>query len=390
MPQDPSVVFENDRAPSAPATHVLIIGVGKYDFGRDKGASLVAGDLAQLSSPPISARAVANWFMTEFENTDRPLASVAMLLSEPTPSVFHTAEGRTVDVPAANLQNTKSAMRHWAGRIGAHPSNMAVFYFCGHGISLGQRAALLLSDFGDPEDTYSGAIDFDKLRGTLKNSAADQQLFLLDCCRTKADQLYAHETDIGSRVLSVPPGSRPQGGTPKQCVLLPTIEGEEAFGRRDRESVFAASFLDAVRFAAPLDETGQWISTTSLILNAVDRLIQYRLPEAVRRKSVPNALEATNFEFNTIPAPTKTRTFVTIRDAERWPTTELACSRVDDGGEREVKRAGESEELACCVFDLGHGLWRFEARLDHEPPKVRATERTLNRPVTYIQLEVEP
>ena len=80
---------------SSAGTHVLMISVGGY-------AHLLGGDpeqrlrnpmgLSQLSSPPLSANALANWFLGRqahaeakhgFNNSKAPLASIEMLVSPP-------------------------------------------------------------------------------------------------------------------------------------------------------------------------------------------------------------------------------------------------------------------------------------------------------------------
>jgi hypothetical protein len=80
---DPELVFLDEAHDSGkPGTHVLVIGVGKYTYGKGAGASPVAGDLRQLTLPPISARAIADWFIGSFKNTEKPLVSVSLLISE--------------------------------------------------------------------------------------------------------------------------------------------------------------------------------------------------------------------------------------------------------------------------------------------------------------------
>ena len=45
--------------------------------------------MEQLTSPPISARLFASWLMSEdFRHPAKPLASVALLLSEAAPAPF--------------------------------------------------------------------------------------------------------------------------------------------------------------------------------------------------------------------------------------------------------------------------------------------------------------
>jgi hypothetical protein len=93
------------------------------------------------------------------------------------------------------------------------------------------RSALLLQDFGKPGHDYEGAIDVNSLLGTIKNSPAVEQMFLFDCCRTKADDLYQNEERIGSRIVNVKAlravpntrwrrGIRHQGG-PHRLYALP-------------------------------------------------------------------------------------------------------------------------------------------------------------------------
>ena len=237
---DDSLVFLDDaRTDDDPGTHVLIIGVGRYTYGKGAGESPVGGDLRQLTSPPISARAMATWFLTSYQNAAKPLASVSLLVSEAEPRSFQPPEGANpFDPPTATLANVKEAAGHWSKRVGTNKDNLAVFYFCGHGASLGQQAALLLDDFGKPGADFDGAVDLDVLRGTMRNSPAIQQTYLLDCCRTNADDFYRNETSVGLRIVSLASFQRGHTTPPQQFVLFPTIDGEEAFGIKDRVSVF--------------------------------------------------------------------------------------------------------------------------------------------------------
>lgn len=391
---DPALAFFDDAHPRAdPGTHVLIVGVGKYTHGKGAGASPVGGDLRQLTSPPISARAIADWFIESFKNRKKPLVSVSLLISEEQPKAY-SPRGRAgaapFNAPAATLANVKKAARIWADRLSSHQDNMAVFYFCGHGASLGQQAALLLEDFGEPGAAFDGAIDVNVLRGTMKNSAAIQQVYLLDCCRTNADDLYRNEPSIGSRVLSLASFQRGHSAPPQQFVLFPTIDGEEAFGIKDRASVFSSSIVDALVFAAADGSTGVWRTTTGNLLNAVDQLVRLRVPEQLTKRSKPNALDATSFDFNEIDEPAVTRSFVTISDLAFWGKVELEC--VDPAGvaASQKKHSRDSSAETCCAFLLNEGRWRFTGWLPNSPPNIQGHERTVRVPVAYVTLEVKP
>jgi len=92
--KDKALVFENRGA--NPGTHVLIIGIGEYPHlirGENENTAIAEG-MEQLDAPPISARAVAKWFLDNFENPERPLASLAMvftLIRSPLPSPLASA-----------------------------------------------------------------------------------------------------------------------------------------------------------------------------------------------------------------------------------------------------------------------------------------------------------
>lgn len=391
---DPMLVFlDKAHPPGEPGTHVLLIGVGKYAYGKGGGASPVAGDLRQLSSPPISARAMADWFIHSFRNRNKPLVSVSLLLSEQQPQPYQPsrpAGAASVQPREATLANVKEAARKWEERLRSHRDNMGVFYFCGHGASLGQKAALLLEDFGQPGQAFDNAIDVETLRATMKNSPAIQQVYLLDCCRTKADSYYENEENIGSRIVSAYSAQRGHSVPTQQFLLFPTIDGEEAFGIKDTASVFSSSIIDAMSFAAADDTTGVWKTNTAKLLDAVDKLVRHRVPASMIQRSKPNALDATSFDFNEIDEPTRTQSFVTVSDRSFWGQVEFECVPSPGPGASQTKHSRSSPNETCCMFTLDEGRWRFKGALPAPPPQIQDEERFLRVPVAYVELKVLP
>jgi Caspase domain len=106
----------------------------------------------------------------------------------------------TFSPPKADLVAVRKAAKKWCERLQANRENMAVFFFCGHGTVHGPPFCCRTSV--SPGTIYEGAIDVNSLLGTMKNSPAVEQMFLFDCCRTKADDLYQNEERIGSRIVS--------------------------------------------------------------------------------------------------------------------------------------------------------------------------------------------
>jgi hypothetical protein len=87
----------------------MLVGVGSYPHlpdGEDPRLARNMG-LTQLSSPPVSAKALATWFLTRHRNTSAPLATVELLLS---PSQSFDSPGRaTVSIEAATMANVAQA-----------------------------------------------------------------------------------------------------------------------------------------------------------------------------------------------------------------------------------------------------------------------------------------
>jgi hypothetical protein len=405
---DPALVFLDDRYGShTPGTHVIIIGVGHYAFGKN-GASgnsnTIIDDLNQLTSPPLSAVAIADWFIESFRNGAKELASVSMLISDdtvkdytpnPAPGVVNKAPATgaaagTFSPPVADLAAVKAAALEWSQRLKANRDNMAVFYFCGHGVSSGQEAALLLRDFGDPGRDFEGAIDVNVLLGTMKNSPAVQQLFLFDCCRTVADDLYKNQPTIGSRILSIPAQNRGHSTPEQQFILFPSLDGEEAFGVKGQKTVFTRSIIDALSFAAADFSTGTWWTTTGNLLTAVDRLVRSRVPASHVNRSKPNSPNATSFDVNEIDAPAKARSFVTLSDLAHWGKATIQCVEPGTGRvERTIDTSTVTSEK-CGLFELDAGRWRFEGTLAQQPPSIRQLERHVTVPVAYVKLDIVP
>ncbi|MBO0132275.1 caspase family protein [Agrobacterium burrii] len=377
----------DDGVKDAPRTHVLIIGVGHYSHGDDGEQPTVVGSgLGQLTSPPKSALAVAEWFIEEFQNPDHPLGTVTMLLSDEKPPVLNGPE-----LPAATWANVRLALSDWHDAFQTHSGNMTVFYFCGHGVSLGQKAALLLSDFGNEDNAYEPAIDIDALRGTMRNAQPGKQVFLVDCCRTTADALYRNETNIGGRTLSIQPNVKQPGALVRQFLLFPSIDGQQAFGLPNEVSVFTSCFLDAVRFAGFDNETGQWVSTTALILNAIDRLVTCRLPADMLSRTVPTAMNSVSFEFNHIDEPQTARSVVTIDPAVPWPTGVFTASCINNADlAQQQLPSSRDDPYRCCVFEVEYGKWEFSGVPATTPPRIQPAQRTVTRPVAYVKLEVTP
>src|SRR5262249_4049056 len=132
------------------ATHALVIGVGSYPYLVGGNGPLTDDNegLRQLTSPPVSARAFADWLVTSFSNPDKPLASVALLISEAnnvvdgnTSTYLNPKTNVSHDLERAQIDTVAKAVDEWQTRADSRVDNMTIFYFCGHGIAQSSDAA---------------------------------------------------------------------------------------------------------------------------------------------------------------------------------------------------------------------------------------------------------
>ncbi|SNS41014.1 Caspase domain-containing protein [Granulicella rosea] len=393
---DPALIYLNsERQPGDAGTHVFIVGVGKYRYGQGQDAMAMHGQaLSQLTSPPHSARAMADWFLQHFRRHDKPLTSLAMVLSEENPQGY-TLPGRpelgAQAIPAATLENVEAAADRWAMRLESNPANMAVFYFCGHGIANGMNAAALLEDFGRPQRPLTPAIDLMASIAVMKNSTAREQAFFIDACRSDADDLYTNQSAIGQKLVEIvmnpAMGRRPV----KQFSLFPSIRGHLAYARPNQPSVFCRSLLDAFNFAAADDRSlPGWKTRMATILDATTKLMELRVPADARDVSTPNAMNAVSFDFNEIDPPVMVHSFVSLSDHAYWQDVTVECAPDKYSAATHFRTGHETLPECYCCFPLPEGQWNIRATGLAPERRVEERDWSLRAPVVYIELEVTP
>ena len=260
---DPALIF-NDPANRA-GTHVLLIGVGDYPW-LEGGAKCTtparqaaAMGMGQLGAPPLSMRAMADWFLYQFANPDKPLASVALLLSEPVATDY-----RGSAVPRGSIADVKKAVGAWITRANTRRDNALIFAFCGHGMSAGQNSVLLCRDVArNDQNFYEGAIDFENFRIALSTRMPDTQLLLIDACRTRDLEavVYGQKTPGDALIGAV--STMPRDNTQAmQCVQYATSPDTVAWGPDNGTSLFTRALLDSLA-GGGADRTQQWWVTTT-------------------------------------------------------------------------------------------------------------------------------
>jgi tetratricopeptide (TPR) repeat protein len=274
------------KTPAKPGTHVFVIGVGHYPHlpgGGGKPANETLS-LKQLTSPPISAKALADWFLATasgasptldgFRNPTAPLASLWMLVSAKE-QTYSLPDGKEVTLLRADLNNIQVVYEAWMNAVSSHPDNIGVFYFCGHGVQ-GVNSYLLPDDFGMYANPWNKAFDIDLSAMAARQRVAASLYFFIDACR---------QMQMGAE------GSRPQSfGLPKdnakvlcrtRLKLWATGDGAKAFASGEGvPSRFTDALLRALNgsYGQLTEVGGSWVVTGEALAHQVVRLVEESNP----------------------------------------------------------------------------------------------------------------
>ena len=247
-------------------THALIIGVNHYrHLPGGSGPPNPEFDLEQPTCSSIAAVAFARWVMEEMNNPRAPLGTVELLTSPPVEFVVSPSLKRqTLD---ATMNNVETAFGRWMGRANSNPDNIALFYFCGHGL-MKADLNLLLSDFAaNPLKPFETAVNISKTYEGMARCAARTQCYFLDCCQ-QATWIMSQQTYEPGKVLADPRfGIVHTGDAPKFMATAPSLA---AFGVKDGMTVFTTALLDCFARRGTRRKTdGKWVVTTAALSEAL-------------------------------------------------------------------------------------------------------------------------
>lgn len=267
---DPALLFSDPA--HRPGTHVLLIGIGDYPWLEDGESYIVeeheegAMGMGQLAAPPISMRKMSEWFLGSFDNPDRPLASLSLILSEPEITPYtHPRLLDACEVPRGTVEDVRRAVGAWIKRASTRRDNALVFGFCGHGLQAG-NPVLLCRDFGeDTESPFQGAIDFEQFRIALSTRQPDTQLILIDACRVpNFDDAALGQATPGNSLLDPQSLTKRDNAPALQSVQFATSLYTEAWGRNDGPSLFTEALLKALAGGAAEMTADWWVTSSRL------------------------------------------------------------------------------------------------------------------------------
>ncbi|MDP3479200.1 MAG: caspase family protein [Desulfoprunum sp.] len=351
-------VFSREQAGAC--THALVIGVGYYPHlvGGDEEKFADCEGMGQLSSPPYSARMIAEWLISRFSNPDKPLSTVSLLVSEreQQPFMVQPALAGPVLPKIATMENVEQAVKAWKDKGDENENNLLLFFFCGHGFERGTDVILLPQDFGkDQDDPLDMALNLNNLHSGMGKCKASQQCYFIDSCRSVSSTLLLKYSGEGRQIIA---GSAKAPG--KGPIFCSTLAGEAAFGRAGRETVFTEILLKSLNGCGSDnnndDET--WRVDTINLHEAICTLLREH-PDA---RQAPEGNRLPLFYLHYLDGAPKIPVTVTCRPEEKTDMAFFSCS--DDG----VILARRDPSPGNWLTDILVGQYRFSAEFADQTP----------------------
>ena len=283
------ITGEATPVPKPARTHVFIVGVGDYPNIRNSQAASNAATLLSvtpLTSPPPSARALADWFLTSFHNPNAELGSLELLFSDKGQTTYkHPETGEVHNIDPADFQNLQQAFQRWENRCNSSQDNVAVFYFCGHGAE-GANRILLPADFpvlvpasGQPD--WNQVVNFSATLINMQYCSAAHQFFFLDSCRIS----LPHTPLLGSSLI--PPRIMQQQPVVKAQMVYTIPERWATGGFSGSISAYADLLLHSLRGGAAAQTRHVWQVTGMGVLTACERIREVFSEEGITGTPYP-------------------------------------------------------------------------------------------------------
>lgn len=260
-------------------THVMIVGVGKYD---------AASNIPMVTTSVNGARKFAEWALTKFTKEDRPLGSVEFLCStadgqaewEPVEAA-QTALGFDAPVKAfsgepATFQNIKAAFDRWLARAGTKLENAAIWYFSGHGI-FKSEAIIMAQDSRLPSEDLPGEnlIAPTQTLYRLQSRQPSVQCFFIDACSEYNAAILNNPMELPAQPLCGP-NNKPAIPNRDATIYFGSYAGGKAYGLANDAPFFTQELVACLtkRAGDPTYEGSQ--VTLSSLSQALKAAASYR------------------------------------------------------------------------------------------------------------------
>lgn len=322
-----TILLRNDLSKTDPQIHILSIGVGDYPHVVSNSGDPDCPPFSNLISPPTSALRWSKWLNDQNASLALPVGSIELVTS---PNIQMDVGNGPVPSSDATLASIRSAFDRWYERCDWSKDNIGVFYFCGHGLSVGLDTLLLPADFF--KSSHSPFADCIRLESTmlgmLKNRA-NCQLFLVDCCRSQPNGFQpAYPTTPGVSLKDLRLSDYPLQSKCSSAIFAAQF-GLEAFGPATASATpFVELLIDGLANGTCARRgTLNWFVSPLSLANKSKQLAEFRqslsnstfptrtdvrhaslfdgtFDRPLRELSSPPAVATTVFVMNTQPSAT--------------------------------------------------------------------------------------
>lgn len=362
---------------AGPATRAILIGVGSYAHLRGGSGALAPGGnlMGQLTSPPVSARALADWLIEHLDAPGKPLAEVALLLSEDSPKPYVNPVTKAAhQVEVATIDNIEAALSDWRDRA-TDPADRLIFFFSGHGMArAGTEMVLLAADYGAKvNNPLDGAFDFRNMAAAMDLCPAREQLYFVDACRDGGTQLLRAGSYNGRPVFLqdlLAPANPVVRNAPVFYAALP---GQAAYSLPGVPSIYTTALIKSLSGFGADDNDGFWAVTTSRLREAMEFFMaQHARANGLGRLPVPASDDQGRLVIHVPKEPPQGVAIVECLPIEATDLAELSCLQ---GRRSQARRAPQPGEW---LVELPADVYTIRAEFpsgQYQPAKVRAIVR---------------
>ncbi len=329
-----------DEIKPLPQLHVLLIAVGGYPYLKDGPHEKDqyfsgAANLGQLTSPSVSAEEMYSAIIQLHQDNAwiTPLGSIDVLVScaqQAKPVFAGMTPGN------ATIANINQAYYDWKARCDTHEDNIALFFFCGHGLEKGEHY-LLAEDFGvNPHNPWPQSFSFESTRRAFYTCKAKTQLFFVDACRYVTSDMLTH--DIPPTPLEIP--SFRSTSCKYDLVQKAAAPNEGAYGEKNKASFFTRALTGALKGNVAEKESGVWKVGTAKLAGKMNEL----LGEVMPGQDYPQRCISSTSDVRDIiqlKGPPQALLNVTCDPEQAIAAAALSCKNAKTA--KEVKRAPEPQ-----------------------------------------------
>ncbi len=250
------------QPPVRKGTHALLIGISNYPFlpgGSRYDKTVDPGldfGMGQLTSPAISACRLAKWLAKASKQglLPTPLATCRLVVAPsqeemPRIKAMFPAAAITIDPDAdGRFATIADALNDWRTDCNTHPTNLAWFFFAGHGLHLSNQM-LLCSGYNQPKrSALDEAIVLKEIVDGMQPSnqfgfLASTQFYAVDACRLQIPSLASAKTRDFWQVAATPKNN----ATREYSELYSTKVGKRAYGQHLRATPFTRALIASLR-----------------------------------------------------------------------------------------------------------------------------------------------